>query len=378
MYNDLDKFEPIIKIGVIGIGGAGNNAVNRMIDDNVSNVEFYVANTDKQSLSLSKAGNRIILGINSTAGLGAGGDPVMGKKAAEESLDEIKSILENKDMVFIAAGMGGGTGTGGAPVIAKAAKDMGILTIAIVTRPFSFEGKEKLAIAIDGINELKKNVDSIIIVSNDKLLMYEGKNYVSNAFKEADSVLARSVKTITDIIMTPYLMNLDFADLKKVLKDSGVALIGYGIGSGENKCEDAVNNAISCPLLETTIFGARKCLCCISSGPKIIMNDINSCINKITKYAGTDVDIKFALTTNPELGDDIVISIVASDFQNSDEIINKGNTMLENSVNNIFNPSNDDIKPNEDTKETDAEKQKKENEEFIPKFLNDEDQNDLF
>ena len=167
MYNDLDKFEPIVRIAVIGIGGAGNNAVNRMIDDEINNVEFYVANTDKQSLSLSKCEKRIILGEQSTGGLGAGGDPAAGKKAAEESIEEINKMIENKDMVFIAAGMGGGTGTGGAPIVAKAAKDKGILTVAIVTRPFSFEGKEKMSIAIEGINELKKVVDSIIIVSND-------------------------------------------------------------------------------------------------------------------------------------------------------------------------------------------------------------------
>lgn len=381
MYNDLDKFEPIVRIAVIGIGGAGNNAVNRMIDDEINNVEFYVANTDKQSLSLSKCEKRIILGEQSTGGLGAGGDPAAGKKAAEESIEEINKMIENKDMVFIAAGMGGGTGTGGAPIVAKAAKDKGILTVAIVTRPFSFEGKEKMSIAIEGINELKKVVDSIIIVSNDKLLMYESNSSVQAAFKKADSVLASSVRTITDIIMTPYLMNLDFADLKRALKNSGVALIGYGIGSGVDKCSQAVENAVNNPLLETTISGARNVLCGISMGPNVSMNDVMLCINKISALAGNELDLKFAFTTNPELSDDIVISLVASNYPNSDEIINNGNKQLENNIINNFTNIQNNINPsNEVSKDNDQGEDSQENkeEDYIPKFLEEDGDDSLF
>ena len=217
MNEDLDNFEPVVKIIVIGVGGAGNNAVNRMIDDNINNVDFYVANTDKQALSLSKAPKRLILGESVTNGLGAGGEPSIGKQAAEASEAEIRDIVKDANLVFIAAGMGGGTGTGAAPVIARYAKDSGALTIAIVTRPFSFEGSRKAQFSIDGLNALKENVDSLIVVSNDKLLINNGKASITDAFSEADKVLARSVKTVSDIILMPSLMNLDFADVRSIL-----------------------------------------------------------------------------------------------------------------------------------------------------------------
>lgn len=367
MYTEeLDNFEPVAKIVVIGIGGAGNNAVNRMIDENVNGVTFYVANTDKQALALSKTPNRIILGQDTTNGLGAGGDPKVGKKAAEESLPEIKEIIKDSNMVFIAAGMGGGTGTGAAPVIAKAAKDMGILTVAIVTRPFSFEGNAKTKIAIEGINELSNAVDSIIVVSNDRLIMYEGNNTVNNAFAIADSVLARSVKTVTDIIITPYLMNLDFSDVDKVLRDSKVALIGYGEGSGENKSVQAAESALSCPLLETGILGARRCLCGITYGPNVIFKEINNTISKINSMAGNQLDIKFALTCNPELDDDILVSIIASDFTNNEEIL-KGE----------INPREDLNKQKEEIplKEEENSTTIEDEEDIIPNFLNDDKDN---
>ena len=380
MDSNLD-FVQVAKIKVIGVGGGGCNAVARMAKEGVRGVDFYVANTDAQILKGIEIDNKIILGRELTHGLGAGGNPEVGRKAALETEEEIREALSGANMVFIAAGMGGGTGTGGAPIVAKAAKDKGILTVAIVTRPFSFEGKEKMSIAIEGINELKKVVDSIIIVSNDKLLMYESNSSVQAAFKKADSVLASSVRTITDIIMTPYLMNLDFADLKRALKNSGVALIGYGIGSGVDKCSQAVENAVNNPLLETTISGARNVLCGISMGPNVSMNDVMLCINKISALAGNELDLKFAFTTNPELSDDIVISLVASNYPNSDEIINNGNKQLENNIiNNFTNIQNNINSSNEVSKDNDQGEDSQENkeEDYIPKFLEEDGDDSLF
>ena len=219
----LDNYEAYARIVVIGFGGAGNNAVNRMIDDELKSVEFYVANTDQQSLSHSKARNRIILGEKETNGLGAGGDPEKGRKAAEESIDKIREIVEGANLVFIAAGMGGGTGTGAAPVIAQAARAAGALTVAIVTRPFTFEGKKRIENSVKGLNDLKDAVDAIIIVSNDKLLMVSGTRPISEAFAESDGVLAQSVKTVTDLILSPAFINLDFADVRNTLKESGIS-----------------------------------------------------------------------------------------------------------------------------------------------------------
>jgi cell division protein FtsZ len=233
--NDLDNFEPVARIVVIGVGGAGNNAVNRMIDDDIQNVEFYVANTDKQALATSKASHRLVLGESVTKGLGAGGDPSIGKEAAVQSTEDIRKIVKGADMVFIAAGMGKGTGTGAAPVVASIAKEEGALTIAIVTRPFTFEGKQRIANSVEGLSELKDAVDSIIIVSNDKLLMSSGNVPISQAFQESDRVLAQSVKTVADLILVPAQINLDFADVRSTLKGAGIALIGFGKGQGRTK-----------------------------------------------------------------------------------------------------------------------------------------------
>ena len=266
-------------------------------------------------------------------------------------------------MLFIAAGMGGGTGTGAAPVIAKAAKEMGILTVAIITRPFMFEGSEKSKIAVEGISELSKVVDSVIVVSNDKLMMYEGNTTVNGAFAKADTILARSVKTVTDIIMTPYLMNLDFADVKKVLENSSVALIGYGTGTGPNKAIEAAESAINCPLLETGILGARRCLCGLTYGPNVTMVEINVAIQKINQLSGNQLQVKFALTCNNELDDDILISIIASDFVNAQEILSgeSTNTIQKPNREEEIDEENDDFIENPD--------------EIITDFLKDEDIN---
>ena len=312
---DLDNFEPAAKIVVIGVGGAGNNAVNRMIDEEIANVTFYVANTDKQALSTSKAYNRIILGEEITGGLGAGGEPEVGARAAEASAEVIKEIVKDANMVFIAAGMGGGTGTGAAPVIAKIAKDAGALVIGIVTRPFTFEGKKRVVNSIDGLNKLRANVDSIIVVSNDKLLMTNGNAPLSQALSEADNVLAQSVKTVVNLILLPAVINLDFADVRNTLKDSGVSLIGFGMGSGPNRARDAADAAINSPLLEASITGARRAIVAVTCGPNVSLFDAQDTVNLLIDASGHDIDVKFGITINDQLSDEILVSVIASDFE---------------------------------------------------------------
>lgn len=313
-YNlDLDTFQ-VARIVVIGVGGAGNNAVNRMIDENIQNVEFYVMNTDLQAISTSKAPNRLVLGGKETRGLGAGGNPAEGKAAAERSEDEIRKVVEGADMVFIAAGMGKGTGTGASPVIARLAKEAGALTVAIVTRPFSFEGKERTTNAVGGLNELIDCVDALMIVSNDKLLYSSGNIATDKAFKDSDSVLSRSVRTVADMINLPGTINLDFADVMSTLKNGGISLIGYGTGHGENAAVEAAESAITNTLLETSIVGARKIICQITMGDQVTMYSTDRCITHIKEAAGGGVDIKMGLSVNPNLGDSIICSVIASDF----------------------------------------------------------------
>lgn len=313
---DLDNFEPAAKIIVIGVGGGGNNAVNRMIDEEIENVEFYVANTDKQTLSTSKARNRLVLGAEITGGLGAGGEPEMGKKAAEASAEDIKEIVKDANMVFIAAGMGGGTGTGASPVIARIAKDAGALVVAIVTRPFAFEGKKRIARSVEGLNNLKANVDAIIVVSNDKLLMMEGNSPIGNAFGEGDKVLAQSVKTIVNLILLPANIKCDFADVKNTLKDSGVALIGFGMGAGPERAKEASSNAINSPLLEASITGARKAIVSVICGPQVSLFDTQETVNRFIEAAGNNIDIKFGISINDQLNDEILVSVIAAQFEN--------------------------------------------------------------
>ncbi len=310
----LDNFEPVARIVVLGVGGAGNNAVNRMIDENINNVEFYVLNTDKQALSLSKAPNRIVIGEDITHGLGAGGNPQIGKQAAEASSETIKQIVQGANLVFVAAGMGGGTGTGAAPVISKIAKEAGALTVAIVTRPFAFEGNRKVEYSVEGLNELKNNSDSIIVVNNDKLSINNGSLPVLNAFGEADKVLALSVKTVTDLILMPAVLNLDFADVKAILKDSGVTLIGFGSGSGEKRAEDAALSALSSPLIEQSIQGATKGICHVTCGPQVSLYDSQLCVQTIVDHSGKQMDIKLGITINDQLDDTMLVSVIASGF----------------------------------------------------------------
>ncbi len=319
--DDLDSFEPVAKIVIIGVGGAGNNAVNRMIDDNIQNVEFYVLNTDKQALASSKAPHRIILGKQTTGGLGAGGDPAVGRKAAEESEEEIRKAVAGAHVVFIAAGMGKGTGTGASPVVAKIAKESGALTIAIVTRPFNYEGSEATENAIQGLTNLKDVVDSIIVVSNDRLLTTYGNVPYDQAMQNADHVLAQSVKTVVDIILLPGGMNLDLNDVKATLQNSGTALIGYGVGTGENKADDATMNAINSPLLETKIHGAKRGICAITCGPDVSMYETQKCISKVRQETGGGINLKIGTTINQNLSDTIIVSVIAADFGGEKDFI---------------------------------------------------------
>ncbi|HHT66732.1 MAG TPA: cell division protein FtsZ [Erysipelotrichaceae bacterium] len=313
---DLDNFEPAAKIVVIGVGGAGNNAVNRMIDEEIANVDFWVANTDKQALSTSKSPNRLILGQEITGGLGAGGEPEIGEKAAEASTQDIKEIVRGANMVFIAAGMGGGTGTGAAPVVARIAKDSGALVVAIVTRPFTFEGKKRVVNSIAGLNRLKENVDSIIVVSNDKLLMTSGNSSISAAFNESDKVLAQSVKTVVNLILLPAVINLDFADVRNTLSKAGVSMIGFGVGTGPNRAKEAANAALNSPLLETTIAGARRAIVAVTCGRNVSLFDAQDTVNLLINASGHDVDVKFGVAINDQLNDEILVSVIASDFEN--------------------------------------------------------------
>ncbi len=312
--NELDNFAPVARIIVIGVGGAGNNAVNRMIDENISSVEFYVANTDKQALSTSKSRQRLVLGSDSYKGLGAGGDPNVGESAALQSEEEIRKIVEGADMVFIAAGMGGGTGTGASPVIARIAREAGALTIAIVTRPFGIEGNKRISQSIDGLNKLKDNVDAIIIVSNDRLLMMNGQCPITEAFSESDKVLAQSVKTVTDLILLPAIINLDFADVSNTLRNAGIALIGFGTGSGPNKARDAALSAVASPLLEVSIKGARSAIISVTCGTNVSLYEAQQAADEIMKEAGGTLDMKFGISVNPELTDQMLVSVIATDF----------------------------------------------------------------
>jgi cell division protein FtsZ len=310
----VDSSDPAAKIIVIGVGGAGNNAVNRMIAENMTHVEFFVANTDKQVLQTSQAKNRLILGEKTTNGLGAGGSPDIGKLAAEESKEEIAEIVKGANMVFIAAGMGGGTGTGAAPVIARIAREAKALTIAIVTRPFTFEGKGRIANSVKGLNELREAVDAIIIVSNDKLLMSAGNQPIGQAFKMADDVLARSVKTVTDLILMPAMINLDFADVRNVLRNSGLALIGFGLGQGPNKAFEAAQSAVSSPLLESSLAGAAKAIVAVTCGPLVSLYEAQETVDRIREIASTNLDIKFGININDQLTDQILVSVIAAQF----------------------------------------------------------------
>lgn len=305
------------KIIVIGVGGGGSNAVNGMLHDKNEEVDYWVFNTDSQALANSPCDNKLILGKNVTRGLGAGGNPEMGQKAAEDSYNDIKLVIHGADMVFIAAGEGGGTGTGAAPVVAKVAKEEGCLVIGIVTRPFTFEGKARKHNALEGINNLRQYVDALIVVSNDKMMFNNGSLGIRNAFAASDEILAQSVKTVTDLILVHGVINLDFADVKATLEGKGLALIGIGYGEGENKAIDAATNAINSPLLETSIRGSKSMILNITVGDDTTLDDVQYAINYITESAGgreNDVNIIFGVQNDDSFHSKMKIAIIATDF----------------------------------------------------------------
>lgn len=308
------EYNQVAKIKVFGIGGAGCNAVNRMVEEDVKGVEFFVANTDLQVLNISPAKNKLVLGKTTTKGLGAGANPEMGLKAALESEDEIRAAMAGADMVFLTAGLGGGTGTGAAPLFAKIAKESNILTIGIVTKPFSFEGKKRMEQALRGLEELRQHVDSLIIVSNNQLLEVIGRIPFVEAFREADNVLRQGVQTITDLIAVPAMINLDFADVRTVMEGQGSALIGIGLASGDTKAQDAAAMAITSPLLEAQIRGARNAIVNVTGGEGITLYDADAAVDFIRESAGNDIDIIFGVAINEALGDKIIVTVIATGF----------------------------------------------------------------
>jgi len=315
--------EHLVKIKVMGIGGSGGNAINDMIEAGVTGVEYIAANTDAQDLHNSLADIRIQLGEKSTRGLGAGANPEIGKQSAEEDVDKIKTLLEETDMLFITSGMGGGTGTGAAPVIAKIAKDMDILTVAVVTKPFTFEGKSRMKNADMGIVNLKETVDALIIIPNDKLFELPEKTItLQNAFMEANNVLKIGIKGLADLILKTGLINLDFADIKTTMIDSGIAMIGFGEMEGENRAIKATEKALQSPLLEKSISGASKILINISGSSALGLNEAFAISNMVKEAAGKSVDdVMFGVTTDDEMGDRLQVTLVATNF--SDESTEK-------------------------------------------------------
>lgn len=308
----------LAKIKVVGVGGGGNNAVNRMIETNLKGVEFVAINTDGQALGTSQAQTKIQIGEKLTKGLGAGADPEVGQKAAEESTDEVTNILAGSDMVFITAGMGGGTGTGAAPLIAKIAKDMGVLTVGVVTKPFTFEGKKRRDNAEEGIKLLKQHVDSLVVVPNDKLLQISEKTTsVKEAFSKADDVLRLGVQGISDLISDSGIINLDFADVKAIMQDKGIAHMGVGVGAGTNRVEDAVRNAIESPLLETSIDGAKAILLNVCGGEDLTMLEVNQAAEIIEQAADRDASIIFGFSTKEDLESELIITVIATGFEDA-------------------------------------------------------------
>ena len=304
------------RLVVIGIGGAGNNAVNRMVEENLSGVEFVGVNTDKQVLQLCKASNILQIGQKLTKGLGCGADPTQGEKAAEESTEDLTNIIKGADMVFVTCGMGGGTGTGGAPVVAKLAKDMGILTVGVVTRPFTFEGKQRQLNSDAGIEKLKEVVDTLIVIPNDKLLqIVDRRTSMPDALKKADEVLQQAVRGITDLINEPGEINIDFADVQTVMRDKGLAHVGIGTASGDDKCSEAMKIAVSSPLLETTINGASHVLINISGDVSLI--EANEAVEYVREMADPNANIIFGTAYHETAEDTVTITVIATGVKNT-------------------------------------------------------------
>ncbi len=324
-YNDdntITMMDGTATIKVIGVGGAGNNAVNRMIDMGIKGVDFIAVNTDRQALQTSKASTKIQIGEKITRGLGAGANPDIGAQSAEESKAEISEVLRGADMVFVTAGMGGGTGTGAAPIVASTAKEMGILTIGVVTKPFTFEGKKRLSQAERGIESLKGKVDTLVVIPNDKLLqIIDRKTSIIEAFKMADDILRQGVQGISDLIAIPGLVNLDFADVKTIMLNQGMAHMGVGKAAGENRAEDAAKEAIQSPLLETSIEGAKGVIINITGGEDLGLHEVNTAAELVQRSVDPEANIIFGTVTDPSMADEIQITVIATGFETNGEPI---------------------------------------------------------
>ena len=319
MQANLEMLQ-IAKIKVVGVGGGGCNAVNRMIESGLKGVEFIVANTDLQVLNTSLAETKLQIGVSITEGLGAGSDPEVGKQAALESKNEIEDALRGADMVFVTCGLGGGTGTGAAPVIAEIAQDLGALTVAIVTKPFKFEGKKRMDHALLGLDELKKHVDTYVVIPNDRLRdIIDKSTPMVDAFKEVDNVLRLGVQSISDLISVPGLVNLDFADVKAIMAERGQALIGIGVGFGDNRAIEAAKQAVNSPLLETTINGATDCIINITGGNSLTLFEAEDAAEVIRAAANTDINIIFGAVVNEALTDEAIVTVIATGFEDETE-----------------------------------------------------------
>ena len=318
--SNLTMMDGTATIKVIGVGGAGNNAVNRMLDQGIKSVDFIAVNTDRQALQKSKASTKIQIGEKITRGLGAGANPDVGAQSAEESKTELSEVLRGADMVFVTCGMGGGTGTGAAPIVAGLAKEMGILTIGVVTKPFTFEGKKRLAQAERGIESLKSKVDTLIVIPNDKLLqIIDRKTSMAEAFLMADDVLRQGVQGISDLITVTGTVNLDFADVKTIMLNTGMAHMGTGRASGENKAEDAAKQAVQSPLLETSIEGARGVIINITGGEDLGLQEVNTAAELIQRSVDPEANIIFGTVIDPEMQDEIKITVIATGFDQPDD-----------------------------------------------------------
>ncbi len=314
-------YVPVTRIKVFGVGGGGCNAVNRMVEANMIGVDFYAVNTDQQVLTSSSVENKLLLGFNTTHGLGAGGIPEVGKAAALETIEDIKAAVQDADMIFVTTGLGGGTGTGAAPIVAQCAKEAGALTIAVVTKPFNFEGKRRMMQALNGLDELKKYVDSVIIIPNEKVNAMLGSVPIKQAFQEADNVLRQAVQTITDLVSYKAYINLDFADIRATLSGQGTALIGVGqvspdeVGNKNDLGKEAAARAINCPLLEGGIQGAKNAIVNISGADSLTISLAEEAIKQIRETAGEDMDIIFGMATNDSLKDSIIVTVIATGFE---------------------------------------------------------------
>jgi cell division protein FtsZ len=313
-----NQAETFARIKVVGVGGGGTNAVNRMIDEGIQGVEFIAINTDAQALMLAKAPTRVRIGNKLTRGLGAGGDPEIGRKSAEESAEDLYNVMKGADMVFVTAGMGGGTGTGAAPIVAQIARDVGALTIGVVTRPFTFEGNKRMSSCEAGMAKLKEHADTLIVIPNDRLLQIMDKRAsLQDSFRMADDVLRQGIQGISELITVPGLINLDFADVRAIMREGGAALMSVGNASGEDRARVAAEQAISSQLLDITIDGARGVLFNVTGGPSLTLFEVNQAAAIIRETAHPDVNMIFGAVIDPEMGEEIRITVIATGFERS-------------------------------------------------------------